>query len=797
MEGNKQFVPFMISSPTFLPARTTCCSKYFLAILALVLFDPLSLCAQRLRGELHVEVHDAQGTPLAPAAQLVSDGNQLRRSFQVPNDGGYIVQDLPFGVYRLTLQKDGFATWSDLVEIRSEIPVRVSVTLAVALLTTQVEVNDSDTLVDPFRTGTQYSVGRQTLDENLPSQPGRDLSDLVDELPGWLYEANGVLHPRGSEYDVQYVVNGIPLTQNRSPAFAPSFDADDLESMRVLTASYPAEYGRKLGGIIEVSTKKDTPDGFHGQFDAGGGSFSTLSGSAGLAYAWSGNVLSASAYGFHTDRYLDPPVLENFTNEGNAEGFSASYERDFSDRDRLRITLTHSEVRFLVPNYLVQQQAGQRQDASTIETSGQLYFQHTISPDLFLSVSGSVHDAAFSLSSNTLSTPIIVAQSRGYREGYARADLSGHHGHHDWKVGVDCISGPVHENLQYFITDPAQFDPGTQQQFQFSARRWDVEPSAYVQDQFHLANWNISAGLRFDDYSFVVHETAWSPRIGVSRYIPSLSLLIHASYDRVFQTPAVENLLLASSPEFDSVNPVVVRLPVRPASGNYYEFGVTKAFAGKIRIDANVFRRDFHNFPDDDVLLDTGISFPIAFASARIFGEELRIEVPHWWRFSGYASYANQSGIGQDPITGGLFIGSSDTGGLSDTSKFAISQDQRNTARARVRFEAPRRIWFAVGAQYGSGLPADTTADPNELLAQYGPAIVDQVNLERGRVHPNFSLDAAAGVELFRKEQRSAAFQFQAVNLTDRVNVLNFASVFSGTAVAAPRSFSSRLMFTF
>jgi hypothetical protein len=115
----------------------------------------------------------------------------------------------------------------------------------------------------------------------------------------------------------------------------------------------------------------------------------------------------------------------------------------------------------------------------------------------------------------------------------------------------------------------------------------------------------------------------------------------------------------------------------------------------------------------------------------------------------------------------------------------------------RVRFQAPRRIWLALGAQYGSGLPADTTADPSELLAQYGPAIVDQVNFDRARVRPNFSLDAAAGVELYRKEQRSASLQIQAVNLTDRVNVLNFASVFSGTAVAVPRSVSLHLMLTF
>jgi hypothetical protein len=95
-------------------------------------------------------------------------------------------------------------------------------------------------------------------------------------------------------------------------------------------------------------------------------------------------------------------------------------------------------------------------------------------------------------------------------------------------------------------------------------------------------------------------------------------------------------------------------------------------------------------------------------------------------------------------------------------------------------------------------LPADTGGtDPSLLLAQYGPAILSRVNLERGRVRPNLSLDAAAGAELYCKEQRTASFQIQAANLNNRLNVINFASLFSGTAVAPPRSVSGRLQFTF
>jgi outer membrane cobalamin receptor len=770
-----------------------------MALLALLFFCGAGAQAQRVRGELRIEVRDAHGAAVSPAGELVSEANGIRRTFTAGAEGRYIARDLPFGIYRLSLQAEGFAPWSELVEIRSEVPVRVAVTLGVAPVTTKVEVNDYATLVDPYAAAVVYSVGRQAIEEHDAAQPGRELLDLVSQQPGWVYEANGVLHPRGSEYDVQFVVDGLPLTQNRSPAFAPAFDAGEVESLRVLTASFPAEYGRKLGGVVEISSKKDLQTGWHGRLDAGGGSFSAVNGAAGLSYAQAGNRFSASGEGFHTDRYLDPPVLGNYTNRGNAAGFSASYERDFSASDRLRVSITRNVIRFLVPNELVQQQSGQRQDIQNTETSGQIYFQHAISPELFLSFSGSVRDSSAGLISNSLATPVIVSQDRGYREGYARADLAGHHGRHNWKTGVDSIWSPVHEALQYTITDPSLFDPGTQLQFQFPyQRKWDVEPSLYAQDQMRLGQWNISAGVRFDHYGFVVHESAWSPRAGISRFVPALNLLVHASYDRVFQTPAVENLLLASSPLLDAISPAVLRLPVRPGRGNFYEGGVTKSILGKLRLDANVFRRDFRQYSDDDVLLDTGVSFPIAFAKARILGEEIRMEVPQWGRFSGYLSYANQSGIGQGPITGGLFLGSDAANALTNTSKFAVTQDQRNSLRARIRFQAPRRAWLAMGAQYGSGLPADIGgANINDLLAAYGQQILDRVNLARGRVKPNFSLDAAAGAEIYRKEARSATLQVAVANLADRLNVINFASIFSGTALGEPRSVSASLRLTF
>lgn len=753
--------------------------------------------AQRERGELRIEARDQQSAAVAATCVLESDASQVHRSFTLAADGTATARNLPFGIYSVRLTAPGFEPWTSTVPVTTSVPVQVRATLKLATVATQVDVNSAATLVDPQHTTSEYGVGERGIRETMSPFPSRELTDLVNSLPGWLYEANGVLHPRGSEYDVLYVADGVPVTQNHSPAFGPTAESDDVQNLRVLTAGYPAEYGRKLGGVVEVTTGTDAHPGWHGQADLSGGSFDAVNGSAALSYATKSDQFSASTHGFHSGRFLDPPVLPNYSNRGNGGGYSASWDHNFNLRDRLSFSFTHGETRLLVPNELVQQQAGQRQDRTNAETGGQVYFQHAASANLLWTVAGNVRDAEATLASNPLSTPVIASQDRGYREGYARTDLAGHHGRHDWKIGVDTLFAPVHERLAYQITDPSQFDPGTALQFAFAERRWSIEPAAYVQDHIHLGNWNVSAGLRFDHYRFVVHESAWSPRLSVSRFFPSLNLLLHAAYDRAFQTPAVENLLLASSPLVDSLNPEVVRLPVRPSRGNFYEVGFTQSFAGKLRVDANLFRRDFTQYADDDVLLDTGISFPIAFAKARIQGEEVRVSVPHWGRYSGFVSYSNQVGVGRGPIMGGLFLGS-DVSGINVADSFPVTQDQRNTLRAQLRADLPWKAWIAFSGQYGSGLPAELSGeDPDFLLQQYGPEILARVNFDRNRVRPNASFDVSAGIEAYRREQRAVSFQLAVENLTGRLNVINFASLFSGTAVAAPRSAAMRMRISF
>jgi len=765
-----------------------------------IMLTAINTAAQDRTGELRVGVTDPSGAVLQAHGEIVSQANHFLLAFETNAEGEYTVKELPFGSYKLTVERQGFAPFATLVEVRSPIPMKVGISLTVASRTESITVKEADTLLDTTNTGTAYTLGKLAIRTWMSTTPGRGAIDVVQAQPGWLLEANGVLHPRGSEYGTQYVVDGIPVFENRSPAFAPGEDIEDAQSVKVYTSGIPAQFGRKLGGVVETVSERNPARGTHGTAILGGGSFGTLSSYFGGSYFDGRNVFALSANGARTDRYLDPPVLQNFTNSATTTGFRGSFERDFTQNDRLRLTVSHEQVGFLVPNEEVQQAAGQRQERQNEETAGQISYQHVFSSTLLGSLQARVRDLSAGLQSNPESTPIQAFQERGFRDGYTGGSVDVVFPLHELKAGADAIYSSVHERFSYLITTPDKsiFDPSTPPSFSFAGAGLDREQAFYVQDQMRFKNLSISAGLRFDHYSVRVDESAWSPRLGVAWYTPRLGLVLRASYDRIFSTPAIENLLLSTSADVRMLNQTTAQLALRPARGNYYEVGATKELLRKARCSVNYFWRNVQNAGDDDTLLETGISFPTALHSASIYGAESQIALAEWGPFAAWLNYSYMVAKAQLPLVGGLFLGRDAASLLNSRETIWVTQDQRHTAHAQIHYQPVRRFWTALGASYGSGLPVELNGeDTPTLLAEFGQAVVDRVNLAAGRVRPSFALDVCAGMQLWKRESRAAVLQGDIRNLTGRLNVIDFASIFSGTALASPRAASVRLRLDF
>jgi hypothetical protein len=805
-----------------------------------VLVWVLPVLAQSTTGELRLAVTDPAGLGLKTTVELVSQGNEYLHTFTTDDQGNLDARRLPYGMYQVQIRAQGFAETSESVEIRSALPVDRTIHLKLASVSTSVKVSASGTLIDPYRAGSVNEMGLETIENRLTALPGRSMQDLVNSEPGWLYEGNAVLHPRGSEYQTQFVVDGIPLTDNRSPSFGPEVEADDVDSLRIYTAGIPAEFGRKMGGVVEVDTLRNDDPGFHGQLTLFGGTYATGGIDTQDQYTWKGNTLGVSASGNMTGHYLNPVVPENYTNNGTTGSFSTNYERDVSEKDRLTIIVRHELARYEIPNELVQQNGawlpnsnnnvgcppvpavdepsgcvfipgGQLQTGDNFETMGSASWQHICSSDAIGVLRGMARDNSNDFYSNPSSWPLIATQHNDFKETYFNGSVSVHHGRQEWKAGVESDAIFLHENFNYVmpgcadLSDPqcpitlGILDAGATT-FAFTGSRPDLEQAAYVQDSVRFGNWTINAGLRWDHYQLLVNQNAVSPRVAISRYFPSLGVNLHASYDRVFQTPSFENILLASSKAAESLDTSIpaVQLPVQPSHGNYYELGSTKAFFQRLRLDANMFRRDVNNYADDSQVLSTGISFPIAFRKAILYGAEGKLEVMHWGRFSGFGSYSYIVGNVWNPVTGGLFLGDDAASAVTQlTGHFPDSQDQRNTVRARIRYQAAPRLWFAVGSDYNSGLPFQPDLTPQQYATEYGQVVISHLNFDRDRISPYLTENVSVGADLYKREKRSVRLQADAQNLSNKLEVIDFGGLFSGNALGPSRQYAFRLVTAF
>ncbi len=233
---------------------------------------------------------------------------------------------------------------------------------------------------------------------------------------------------------------------------------------------------------------------------------------------------------------------------------------------------------------------------------------------------------------------------------------------------------------------------------------------------------------------------------------------------------------------------------MKPSSGNDYELGVTQAVAEKLRIDVNAYRRDANNYADDDQLLNTGVSYPIAFRKAIIYGAEGKLQLADLGKLSGFFSYSYMVGNTWFPVTGGLFLADDAAAALHQLSgHFPDSQDQRNTLATRFQYKLGKRAWFAVGAEYGSGLPFEYGGTESGASAEYGQDVVNRLNFTRGRIRPVLAVNSSFAVNLPVFERVNTTLHVDGNNLNNRLNVLDFGGLFSGNAIDAGRSVMVRL----
>jgi len=210
---------------------------------------------------------DSSNAPL-PGVTIEASGTSLqgKRAITTGRDGTYRLPALPPGLYKLRASLPGFASVEKTVDIALDATTTVKLILQLSLKE-QVVVTAEAPPVDTSSTttGTTYRCG---VIVHLPVD--RNYADVVKGNPGVVTD-NGRTQGRGLALAVGgatsaengWVVDGINTVNVLKGTQGKAINTEFIQEIEVKTGGYQAEYGRALGGVINVITKSGG-NAFHG-----------------------------------------------------------------------------------------------------------------------------------------------------------------------------------------------------------------------------------------------------------------------------------------------------------------------------------------------------------------------------------------------------------------------------------------------------------------------------------------------------------------------------------------------------
>lgn len=746
---------------------------------------------------------DPSGAVIAGATVtlVTSDFHLTTKSDQ---RGHYSFATVIAGRVELTVDAPGFATGRFSGEVSPSSP------LIVDFHFNSAETVHAEVVVvqqDPSQTGgltrSHYDLDQAQLERMPFTEPREDLSAVIETVPGVVPEENGRIHVRGAEAAPQYVLDGVPLVENLTGTYSTGLDSENLENTRIITGNIPAEFGDKSAAIVTLRTKSGLDAPWNGSLALSSGSFDSTAADAEVGGHFRNVGVFLTADTSRNRRFLDPPVIDNLHNAGGLAHFFSRFDWLLTQKDVVRLTFAANGSNFHVPNLLEQQDEGQRQNQELRDGYQSVAWTHTFNSSLSTDVVAFRHASTSRLlDPNHTGSPFYIEQHRRQRSEGARASFSEEWKRHSVKGGLEAYHLPLTEHFVLAATDPSELDPNSpvlaytvDNPFQFDEKKAGHRISWYIQDRLRVfENFTLDAGLRFDSYRFLIANDAWSPRIGIAYLLKRTNTVFRASYNRLFQTPPLENLLLSSSSqaaELSSDPGSVMAVPSERQ--NAYEFGIQQSLGKRVQIDIARYIKNVRNFSDDQQLFSTAIVFPVAIARADLRGTEVRLDITPLTGFTGYASYANARATGMGPLVGGMFLGEAEQALLGQGGKFPADQDERNEVQFGFTYSHSSGAWFNFTGRYDSGIP---TEFDQEQFDSADPRIQAQIDPVRMRIRPRTLLSMAGGVRLFRESHWPVSLQIGVNNLTDNFYLYNFQSIFSGTHIGRPREVVGRIVFS-
>lgn len=191
------------------------------------------------------------------------------RSVSTVADGSFLISQLPPGSYDLIVEAEGFNQYQAHLELALGTTALVNAGLSLAGRVFTIEV-DANTIVDEGKTASSTNIGSQNIDA-LPINR-RNFLDfalitprvVTDGVPVQGASASSGLSFNGqSARQNNITIDGLDNNDSGSGSVRSTFSQDAVQEFQVVSDSYSAEFGRALGGVVNIVTKGGS-NSYHG-----------------------------------------------------------------------------------------------------------------------------------------------------------------------------------------------------------------------------------------------------------------------------------------------------------------------------------------------------------------------------------------------------------------------------------------------------------------------------------------------------------------------------------------------------
>jgi len=670
-----------------------------------------------------------------------------------------------------------------------------------------------DRAAAPGQTGSSVAALSRKDIQALPGGDAQTLTQVALTQPGFAPDSfgpDGVMHIRGAEMGVLYVVDGVPLPGGLAGQFADVLPTGLVQKLRMFTGGQPVEYGPNAGGVIDVVTRRGTGNP-EGGIQMVYGTYQRVQPSAWYSQAFGkADVLVAGTL-LGTQRGLDAPaaspILHDRMQSGNV--FSRiDYRPD--DRERVELLARYSQHAFQIPIDptllpLADAPPGATRGPDAYGNAPPPFVPYSANPtelerDIFVAASysralsnGAVQlspyvrtsygdldcDPAGSLGATADPGSVCSNVTRRLlHEGQTATYAWSAGGHHSWKAGLTFDAAQSNVDYTQFTRDDASPSGGPNPALTISGRDDTniLQGGAFLQDEISLGNVKLFPGLRADVQNAAFAGTNQpnlmlfgpSARLGFS-YAFSRALVLHAFAGYMWQPPSAVDVAVAARVLIPNLAGRPIPVDVKAERDESAEIGLAYRVPRRFEASLSAYGRYSQDTLDVLTVGSTNLIEDYNYSRGRAVGAELVVHATATGYLQGFGNASWNIGQGQGIDSARYLFTPAQ---VAYAGWHIFDHVQTWTANAGVDLhDTSESTHLAVLFQYGSGLR--TGLDNNQTVPGHSTWNLTLRHRFDFALHPEVALDV--------------------LNAFDAVYAIRIANGFVGSAYGPLRQVDVRL----